>query len=83
MFSLKGHTSEVTALAFSLDGKRLATGSSNSVKIWDAVSGQELPTLRNGHKGRIFSVAFSPDGKRLASAGQDGVVKIWGATPEH
>jgi hypothetical protein len=79
------------AIAFSRDGTRLASCSGNApgppeksgeIKVWDAVSGQELLTLRNGHKGRIYSVAFSPDGKTLVSGGRDGVVKIWEATPK-
>ena len=61
-------------MAFSPDGKRLASASGGSatrwnreVKVWDAQTGQELLTLK-GHTGIVNSVAFSPDGKRLASA---------------
>jgi WD40 repeat protein len=55
-------------VAFSPDGKRLATGARSdqlAVKMWDAQTGQELTTF-NGHTGQVFSVAFSPEGKRLA-----------------
>ena len=61
-------------MAFSPDGKRLASASGDqTVKVWDATSGQEMLTLK-GHTDAVMSVAFSPDGKRLASAsfGSDG-----------
>jgi WD40 repeat protein len=74
MFSLKGHTSEVTALAFSLDGKRLATGSSNSVKIWDAVSGR---FMRGAPSHHLWTLKFSPDGKRLVSATYTNEITVW------
>jgi WD40 repeat protein/serine/threonine protein kinase len=64
------HTGLVNSLAFSPDGKRLASGNG---KVWDAQTGQELFTLE-GH-----GVAFSPDGKRLASGDNWGVVKVWDA----
>ena len=55
----------MTSVAFSPEGKRLASGSGDStVRVWDATSGQELATFR-GHTGHVWSVAFSPDGKRL------------------
>ena len=57
-------------MAFSPDGKRLASASGDgTVKVWDAATGQETLTLK-GHTGVVSSVAFSPDGKRLASAGR-------------
>jgi len=66
-------------VAFSPDGRRLATGGEEStVKIWDVQTGQELQTLR-GHKGDVHTVAFSPDddGRWVASAGEDSAVKVW------
>jgi WD40 repeat protein/serine/threonine protein kinase len=77
------HADYVLSVAFSPDGKRLATASKDqTVKLWDAVTGQELRTLK-GHTEGVQSVVFSPDGKRLASAsgaltgGAD--VKLWDA----
>ena len=79
LLTLRGHKGPVFGVAFSPDGKRLATASSDhTAKIWDADNGQELLTLR-GHEGPVFSVAFSPDGKRLATASNDKTAKIWDA----
>ena len=65
------------SVAFSPDGQRLASASwDQTVKVWDAVIGQETPTL-TGHTEQVWSVAFSPDGKRIASAGADRDVKVW------
>jgi WD40 repeat protein len=66
-------------VAFSADGKRLASaGEDKTVKVWDAQTGQEQLTLK-GHADRVYSVAFSPDGKRIASASWDMTVKVWEA----
>jgi serine/threonine protein kinase/Tol biopolymer transport system component len=78
-FTLKGHTSYVWSVAFSPDGKRLASASNDrTVKVWDAVTGQEILSL-TGHTGGVSSVAFSLDGKHLASASNDRTVKVWDA----
>ncbi len=65
---LEGHASHVISLAYSPDGKQLATsGWDGVVKLWDAGSGKEVATLR-GPGGCIMALAYSPDGRRLAAA---------------
>ncbi|WP_088241712.1 trypsin-like peptidase domain-containing protein [Calothrix rhizosoleniae] len=75
--TLTGHSYWVISVAFSPDGKTLASGSlDKTIKIWDVGSGKQLKSL-TGHSDLVSSVAFSPDGRTLASGSSDKSIKIW------
>ncbi|WP_193943576.1 trypsin-like peptidase domain-containing protein [Sphaerospermopsis aphanizomenoides] len=75
--TLTGHSNLVGSVAFSPDGKTLASGSGdNTIKLWDVATGQSIATL-TGHSDDVNSVAFSPDGKTLASGSRDKTIKLW------
>jgi WD40 repeat protein len=79
--TLRGHTNHVYSIAFSPDGKLIATGSADrTIKLWDARSGRELRTLR-GHSNLVRTVVFSNDGRTLASWGWDHSIMLWDVTP--
>jgi RNA polymerase sigma factor (TIGR02999 family) len=79
LFSLSGHTEAVRNLAFSADGKRLATGSGDrTAKIWDWQNKSVLHTL-TGHADAIRAVCFSPKGDRLVTASNDMTACLWDA----
>jgi WD40 repeat protein len=77
ILTLEGHTDGIRGLAFSADGRLLASASQdNTLKLWVMDSGKERLTF-TGHTARLYSVAFSPDGKTLASGSMDKTIKLW------
>ncbi|MBD2384098.1 serine/threonine-protein kinase [Cylindrospermum sp. FACHB-282] len=74
---LAGHANTVTSIAFSPDGKILASGSRDrTIKLWNLATVEEITTLE-GHTNTVTSLAFSPDGKTLVSGSEDNTIKIW------
>jgi WD40 repeat protein/serine/threonine protein kinase len=81
LHKLVGHTGDVICIAFSPDGRRIATTSyDRTVKLWDTATGREVFTLR-GHSNGVIALAFSPDGNRIVSADVDHTDRVWDATP--
>jgi WD40 repeat protein len=84
-FPLRGHSALVLSVAFSPNGRTLASGSSDrTARLWDLAGwqpGEPFPpvhTLKD-HTNEVWSVSFSPDGKLLASGGRDGWIFLWDA----
>lgn len=77
LFDVDAHKGCINALAFSSDGKTIASGGDDGlVQLWDASTGKKLLTLK-GHTGHVRSVAIRPDGKQVASGSNDGTVRLW------
>jgi serine/threonine protein kinase len=71
------HSGPVNGVAYSPDGKRIASGSGDAtVRVFDAATGRVLLTLK-GHTAGVSSVAFSRDGKRIVAGSWDQTVKVW------
>jgi WD40 repeat protein len=78
---LEGQAARVMSLAFSPDGKLVASAGPDdrTVRVWDAASRKCMATFVD-HKGPLHAVVFSPDGGLLASGGEDGDVILWDAS---
>ncbi len=76
---LRGHSSWVSAVAFSPDGWLIASGSADSkVRVWDAATGAKQRVLR-GHSDWVCAVAFSPDSRLIVPGSEDKTVRVWDA----
>jgi WD40 repeat protein len=79
-FQLNGHSRAACAVAFSPDGKFIASGSDDkTVRIWVIATGETLREL-TGHSDAVWAVAFSMDGRLIASGSRDNTVWIWDTT---
>jgi WD40 repeat protein len=74
----RGHTEYITGLAFSPDGKRIATvGHDRLLKLWDPQTGACRATFRGPGSREFYALAWSPDGKAIATSELDGPVRLW------
>ncbi|WP_425568584.1 WD40 repeat domain-containing protein, partial [Nonomuraea antimicrobica] len=75
---LAGHNDIAHSVAFSPDGKILATGSGDdTVRLWDVATRTPIGRPLTGHTGWVSAVAFNPNGKLLATSSLDGTVRLW------
>ena len=81
LFKMPGHKGMVNAVAFSKDGRMLASvGDDGDVQVWDPASGRLMRRLGR-HAKPARALAFAPDGKTLATGGDDNQLLLWDVSP--
>jgi WD40 repeat protein len=76
--SCSGHTNAVTTVAFSRDGHRIFSGSiDDTLRVWDADTGQPLGRPLTGHTATVISISLSPDGNSMVSGSFDETLRLW------
>ncbi len=75
--TLRGHRDRISRLAWSADGRLIATPSADmTIGVWEAATGRRLRSLE-GHVDNVTSAAWSPDGQLLATSSDDALVMLW------
>ncbi len=77
---MRGHEKDVTSAVFSPDGKRIvSTSADDTLRLWNAATGEQIGQPMTGHQDEVTSAAFSPDGKRIVSGSVDKTLRVWDA----
>ncbi|THH19875.1 hypothetical protein EW146_g1395 [Bondarzewia mesenterica] len=75
-----GNGDSISSVAYLPDGKRIVSNSGdNTIRVWDAETGEAASKPFEGHTSTVSSVAFSPDGKRIVSGSDDNTIRVWEA----